>query len=35
VAALMKRLLVPTTPAGPLLWTLILTSMPLGVSFLM
>src|ERR1019366_5373194 len=34
VAALMNRLSVPTTPAGPLLQTLILMSIPLGVSFL-
>src|SRR5438045_8251059 len=33
VAALMKRLSVPTTQAGPLLCTLIFVSIPLGVSF--
>src|SRR5882724_2260448 len=33
VAALMKGLSVPTTQAGPLLKTLILVSIPLGVSF--
>src|SRR5258707_2135306 len=33
VAALMNGLLVPTTQAGPLLKTLILVSIPLGVSF--
>ena len=33
VAALMYLLSVPTTHAGPLLQTLMLVSMPLGVSF--
>src|SRR6266567_3850983 len=33
VAALMYSLSVPTTQAGPLLHTLILVSIPLGVSF--
>src|SRR5205807_6740567 len=33
VAALMKGLFVPTTQAGPVLKTLILVSIPLGVSF--